>query len=1140
MCPPKKRNRKKGVELQFKSYQLIIAVILMTIFLSFNVSAEREYDNVKDSYNETTKTITIRDNFGFGGILGTMKLDTEQEHHVMGTGERLIALLNISLKQEYDRVVTDITSYDLNDNNKKIDKAFTFKRGIIEGYDEANFTNSTHCYIYNKEDDVYDKVKGCVPKLIKTKRTPIIRWEGIDLEKGDKPKGEYITGVFVNIENLGENVEVIYEFMGVSCPEFASYLETLSAKMTHNWNLDNLSDGSMPDIRGNELGNAVNLSHLNTNSYANTSGWINGSMRLDGTGEAKMQGVPTAELKESMDLQHPITICNAHYEIGHSGGGDSMFGAGDNALDGLFHYMTSWAGDTQYNLHLEDSVGGDDRMRVSSQVASTLGRWVFSCMTYNGSTGQVDSVNFYEDGALLGSDLDLNGLGAETYTDLDNVSIGHEPQPQPKSFNGWVDEFYIFNEELSPSEIADLNSTWANRTSYGGQVVTEYPQFTNILDNNNTIIYEGTVNLTSTITSTNGTAGVEFNGTNYTSFNETTTTFNVSFIHEGSGVVDYYWWAWGNSSTADYNTTTLISYTIITDEVAPNLTITSPTDGINSTDTNLEINYTVSDVAIQNCWYTNDTNTENVTLACGTNITGVSWIFGQHNVTIWANDTTGNLNSSVVTFNTVGSSLDLLFTNNTNWTDYKTLFKEGENFVFWWNWTDHNENILGDSDGECNFTAFDVTTEVEAVNQSFDLCDAGKGCDIDNPLQETFTMETSNATENITRDFATIEICHAQTISRDLTVTFTCSGGGTETVTVNKNQFGLCSGGFSSVIVETTACMDQTVINISLDNNAVVSTQRHNISEWEFDREIDIHTDTYDGGEVYFNSTYNLWASNDSYERYKHGTVDLHVNCTHATESGYDNNTEATITIENTDPIIGDGEVILPSNTKYSINSTNPTNPTVIEYEAGQWRWEIPIIDDDLDTHNLTWYDSSEVGLQSNQGTEAISSHNTTDALFPDFLVGNTYNLSIWANDTNANETQKNFYFNVTDTVVPDILIAFPTNDTNTTDANINVNYTVSDESVQTCWWTNNSGISNTTITCGNNITGQTWSLGLNTVVVYTNDSANSGNSSFVSFTITVVPTPVLTGLTVASMILGYHADLIKFEDTGLTFTYRR
>ena len=97
-------------------------------------------------------------------------------------------------------------------------------------------------------------------------------------------------------------------------------------------------------------------------------------------------------------------------------------------------------------------------------------------------------------------------------------------------------------------------------------------------------------------------------------------------------------------------------------------------------------------------------------------------------------------------------------------------------------------------------------------------------------------------------------------------------------------------------------------------------------------------------------------------------------------------------------------------------------------------------------------------------------------------------------------------YLNVTytstasDTTPPNISITSPANDTNFIVSEVEINYTISSDSID-CWWTQNAGASNTSLTCGNNIT-TTFSDGLTTIVVYANDSADNINNSYVAFTV--------------------------------------
>ncbi|MBS3075465.1 Ig-like domain repeat protein [Candidatus Pacearchaeota archaeon] len=64
-----------------------------------------------------------------------------------------------------------------------------------------------------------------------------------------------------------------------------------------------------------------------------------------------------------------------------------------------------------------------------------------------------------------------------------------------------------------------------------------------------------------TILNTNGTAGIEFNGANYTLYN-ISSFYNKTFVNLGSGTYSYYYWSFGNGSSNNFNKTTTYYYTI--------------------------------------------------------------------------------------------------------------------------------------------------------------------------------------------------------------------------------------------------------------------------------------------------------------------------------------------------------------------------------------------------------------------------------------------------------------------------------------------------------------------------------------------------------------------------------------------------
>ena len=125
---------------------------------------------------------------------------------------------------------------------------------------------------------------------------------------------------------------------------------------------------------------------------------------------------------------------------------------------------------------------------------------------------------------------------------------------------------------------------------------------------------------------------------------ENTTTFNV-ILHDNT-----YLWNCLAKNTQNYEAFSVPNRTFIVDTIKPNINITSPPN--NSLDLLPEqnVNYTVSDLHVGSCWYSNDTYTINYSLPSCQNITSVVWSIGNHNVTVWASDSAGNENSSKVTF----------------------------------------------------------------------------------------------------------------------------------------------------------------------------------------------------------------------------------------------------------------------------------------------------------------------------------------------------------------------------------------------------------------------------------------------------------------------------------------------------------
>jgi hypothetical protein len=162
-------------------------------------------------------------------------------------------------------------------------------------------------------------------------------------------------------------------------------------------------------------------------------------------------------------------------------------------------------------------------------------------------------------------------------------------------------------------------------------------------------------------------SGWHLNETNTSGINATY-IFIKDLTAYGDGT--YTWMIEAKDNSTNIQNSSVRTFTI--DTTAPDLNIITPSNNTNSTDNTLDINYTLSDANLAYCWYSNDTYSGNQTLPnCG-NITTITWGEGQHNLTIWVNDSFGNINQSSVSFkiDSIIPNINIIYpVNNTSYTD---------------------------------------------------------------------------------------------------------------------------------------------------------------------------------------------------------------------------------------------------------------------------------------------------------------------------------------------------------------------------------------------------------------------------------------------------------------------------------------
>ena len=237
---------------------------------------------------------------------------------------------------------------------------------------------------------------------------------------------------------------------------------------------------------------------------------------------------------------------------------------------------------------------------------------------------------------------------------------------------------YMWNTSLFPDGrdfVIRLKSTDNNSLTSVANVLNlsidnTYPKITWVTAPlNNSFINAVSVNLTVNVTELNlENVTLYLSKNDYTinsSFSGLTHIFTVS---DGKALA----YATACDTSNNCNTTDIRYFTV--DTTSPQINIVYPLNisyNINVS----ALNYTVSDTNLDKCWYSLNNGATNISVSCGTNLTGLTSIEGSNTWIVWANDSTGNENYNAVTFfkDTINPQVSITYpVTNTNYTNYIT------------------------------------------------------------------------------------------------------------------------------------------------------------------------------------------------------------------------------------------------------------------------------------------------------------------------------------------------------------------------------------------------------------------------------------------------------------------------------------
>ena len=339
-----------------------------------------------------------------------------------------------------------------------------------------------------------------------------------------------------------------------------------------------------------------------------------------------------------------------------------------------------------------------------------------------------------------------------------------------------------------------------------------------------------TISFNVTVLDTVGVANVSYSldgGTTNISMTNASTSINdynatATSIPEGSNTVIFY----GRDTLNNLNDSEEVTFNV--DLTNPDISIVFPQNNSNSTNVNINVNYTASDLNLFNCWYSNDSMQKNYSLAnCGTNITTIVWSEGLHNVTVWANDTAGNLNDSKISFR--------IDTTAPVTTAVATSPPGGASYTFN-TWSDENVKVTMSSvDGGVGFDA--------AIFPKY-CTDTDNTCDPNTFISSGVTISTEDVSYiryNATDRLGNSEAINSQIIKIDsidplISIVFPINNTNWTNINLNVNYIrsdtNLAYCWYSNDSYSVNSTPDSTCNNIT---GVVWSEGQHNVTIWAND-----------------------------------------------------------------------------------------------------------------------------------------------------------------------------------------------------------------------------------------------------------------------------------------------------------------
>lgn len=225
----KQRRQKTNNHFKPSSKTLFIFLIFCMAIFSINLGSAMEIDNRGD-YDTKTRTMTIKNSFGFGSEVASLKLNTPIVNRV-GLGYQKVAEFTVNNADDYTNALKEMRFYNRNDDMKPIQRIFDYK--IISVINVLVDDYSLNCRSYPN-----GTIQACSRVISGSHYEQ--REVFSDITSRDLLKGEVTIGIFTEVQK-DDNIEWIPTFYGVEIVEWATWTADLNVDLESYWKLNETS-----------------------------------------------------------------------------------------------------------------------------------------------------------------------------------------------------------------------------------------------------------------------------------------------------------------------------------------------------------------------------------------------------------------------------------------------------------------------------------------------------------------------------------------------------------------------------------------------------------------------------------------------------------------------------------------------------------------------------------------------------------------------------------------------------------------------------------------------------------------------------------------------------------------------------------